>query len=467
LLIKNKKSKALIFANVILGSMGIVFILAIFYIWYKNTSFQIPLNLKLGTLLTAGLLLSIVTLFMRNNWKINIAIAIFSAGVAAYGIEFVLFVCHNAKFSPAEIDPRNKLEVIMDLRDEGVDAWPHIRSLHPTESNELASNKNHIFPLGQLSQKTIVYCNESGQYKIFKSDEHGFNNPEGLYKKNDINIALVGDSFTLGNCVMSGEDIASLLRNEGINSLNLGNGGNGPLIELAVLKEYVEPFKADIVLWVYYEGNDLIELEKERETSMLMRYLEDNYSQSLLDRQDEIDATLIKYVNFHWKKELPRIANQPRIAQEREEREYKLKIIKLWFLRSRLGLTNKTKKTQNPGRVTNYKSQLPLLSKILATANQRSSRWGGTLYFVYLPTIERYMNDKYNGNFYDRDDVLAIIHKLGIPLIDFHEVLSKQPDPLSLVPNVGAHYNADGYKLLSEFIVSQLKKSDWSLWNDR
>ena len=192
-----------------------------------------------------------------------------------------------------------------------------------------------------------------------------------------------------------------------------------------------------------------------------MRYLEDDYSQNLLERQDEIDTALIKYVKSQWIKELHKlqlqnqIVNLPLLLQKQEERENRLKIIKLWYLRNRIGLINKTWK---PKREVTFKTQLPLFSEILATAYQRSTGWGGKFYFVYLPSEERYINNNFSGSFFDRDDVLAIVNKLGIPLIDFHEVLKKHPDPLSLSPFLGAHYNAQGYKLVSEFIVSQLRK---------
>jgi hypothetical protein len=459
---RNNKSKSVIFANIVLGGTTILFIIVIFYICYKSTSLQIPLNLKLIVLLTAGLLFSIVMLFLREKWKINIAITIFSIVIAAYGVEFMLFFRSQSQFSPADIDTRNKLEVIEDLRAEGVDAWPHVIPYLFVESNGLLSDNNRIFPLGGISQKTIVYCNESGQYVNFKSDEHGFNNPEGLYKKGEIKVALLGDSYVHGACVQPEDDIANQLRNMGINSLNLGNGGNGPLIELAVLKEYVEPIQPEIVLWVFYEGNDLFELEKERKSSILMRYLEDNYSNKLLERQGKIDSALTKYVNSQWVKELHKlqlqkhhIENLPLLLQKEAEKEDRLKIIKLWYLRNRIGLINMIRK---PKREVTFKTQLPLFSEILATAYQRSTGWGGKFYFVYLPTEERYVNNNFSGSFFDRDDVLAIVHKLGIPLIDFHEVLSKHPDPLSLTPFLGAHYNAQGYKLVSEFIVSRLKK---------
>jgi hypothetical protein len=458
---KSNKKKSMVFANFVLVGMLAISILAIAYLYYKSNASQLPLNLKLTALFTVGLLLSILTLFIRDRWKINVAAIIFSFVIAAYGVELVLFVLYQTHFPQGKIDTRNKLEVLKDMRDEGFDAWPQVLSWLFVKSNGIQSGDNRIFPLGGISGKMIVYCNESGQYKFFESDEHGFNNPKGLYKSGAVKTVLVGDSFVIGSCVKSGEDISSRLRSVGITSLNLGNGGNGPLIELGLLKEYVEAIEPEIVFWVYFEGNDLSDLKKERTSSMLMNYLEDNYSQNLMERQAELDAALMKYVNAQWIKEvkLPQyrnvIANIPLTEQKFQERENRLKPLKLWYLRNRLGLVNELRK---PKREVTFKAQLQLFLKILATANKRASILGAKFYFVYLPEMERYVNNSYDGTFFDRDEVLAIIHELGIPLIDFHEVLVKHPEPLSLTPFLGAHYNAEGYKLVTELIIDHLKK---------
>ena len=41
-----------------------------------------------------------------------------------------------------------------------------------------------------------MFTNESGYYPVIVTDEHGFNNPKGLYKKN-INTILIGDPTSL------------------------------------------------------------------------------------------------------------------------------------------------------------------------------------------------------------------------------------------------------------------------------
>ena len=64
------------------------------------------------------------------------------------------------------------------------------------------------------------------------------------------------------------------------------------MFELATLEEYLQPLHPKIVLWFYYEGNDLIDLQKERKNKLLMRYLNGNFSQNLIALQSEIDRAI-------------------------------------------------------------------------------------------------------------------------------------------------------------------------------
>jgi hypothetical protein len=79
-------------------------------------------------------------------------------------------------------------------------------------------------------------------------------------------------------------------------TLNLGGGGNGPLLMLATLKEYAEPVKARTVLWFYFEDNDLTDLRKEKNAPLLMRYLTDGFRQGLFGQQAAIDRSLAAYM---------------------------------------------------------------------------------------------------------------------------------------------------------------------------
>ena len=81
----------------------------------------------------------------------------------------------------------------------------------------------------------------------------------------------------------------------------------------------------------------------------------------------------------------------------------------------------------------------------------------GSLYFVYIPSINSVGTNKYNLY---KKAVLGTVNELGIPIIDIQrEVLDLHPDPLSLFPfRYGYHYNAEGYQFIAEVIKDRLKK---------
>ena len=118
-----------------------------------------------------------------------------------------------------------------------------------------------------------------------KSDRYGFNNPDEIWDAKKIEYITIGDSFTYGDCVNRPFDIASNLRSKTKkNVLNLGYPSNGPLTSYATLKEYIQN-NPKYVIWLYYEGNDLQDLDKELNSDILMKYLNPNFSQNLKSTQ--------------------------------------------------------------------------------------------------------------------------------------------------------------------------------------
>ena len=67
-----------------------------------------------------------------------------------------------------------------------------------------------------------------------------------------VDAVLVGDSFTYGSCVSDGDESSSRLRQKGFHTINFGQVGNGPLIQLATIREYVTPLRPKYVFWMYY-----------------------------------------------------------------------------------------------------------------------------------------------------------------------------------------------------------------------
>jgi hypothetical protein len=334
-------------------------------------------------------------------------------------------------------DSRTKMEVLNDLNETGNEGYPSISPSFFTKSNGLGTNNGRIYPLGGISNVTTVYCNESGYWSIYEADEHGFNNPKGLYQRNKIEILLTGDSMTDGACVNSDESITAVIRKLGFNAINIGRGGNGPLIEFAALKEYAEPLKPKIVLWQYYE-NDFSDLANEMSSPLLIKYLdEDDYSQNLIARQNEIERLLKNYFL-----EVLESKNNREIPSEKMMSNKLINIMKLHNLRSSINLTARP----NPA----------VFKNILVKAKKLVSGWGGILYFVYIPSIYLGITNKYNPF---RKAVLNSVTELGIPIIDIQmEVLDLHPDPLSLFPfRMKVHYTAEGYRLIAEAISNRLE----------
>ena len=169
------------------------------------------------------------------------------------------------------------MEVVQDLNSHGEESVPFVPFAYLARTSSKVPEDHSIFPISGISLKQTVLCNESGKWANYFSDRFGFNNPEKMYSLDSIEIAIVGDSFAHGACVDPGVDTAGILRSAGYGVMNYGISGNGPLAELASMKEYAVHLKPKVVLWMYYSENDLSNLVAEYGTE-LKRYLEENFS---------------------------------------------------------------------------------------------------------------------------------------------------------------------------------------------
>ncbi len=297
----------------------------------------------------------------------------------------------------------------------------------------------HLFPLGGVSNKTAVHHNETGRWAIYPSDRHGFNNPDSEWDATKLEWLLIGDSFTEGVAVQPGEDIAGQLRAITHQSaITLGKAGNGPLLEYAGLVEYGKTLAPAKVLWVYWEGNDLIGLNQEKQNLLLMQYMEDEFSQNLISRQKEIDAMLVQAQ-----------------LQAREKMLVKSRWMRLYAIRNALGFDRINYDYDDVDVDFDYSLFANILTKAKAGVESRGSK----LYFVYLPQYKRYKKVVLNDKFRKKSEVIDLVKGLDIPVIDIHqEVFANHPDPLSLFPlRSDGHYTADGYREVTKAIVENIR----------
>ncbi|MFS8070517.1 MAG: hypothetical protein ACMG6S_29485 [Byssovorax sp.] len=397
---------------------------------------------------TAALaLLHASAIFWRSSARQKLLLVTFSVVFSVYLTELALTVIGKPAPTPvagtpgtiATADPRTKLEVVRDLRAAGTNAWPTVHPQMFLASGGLpVSGGATLLPLGGISRVRTVYCLESDAYALFDSDEHGFNNPLGLHRKGEVDVALIGDSFVHGACVQQGEDVTSLLRKASLRALSLGNGGDGPLAELATLIEYAAPLRPRVVLWLYYEGNDLLDLENERRTPALMRYVDGDFSAHLLDHQDALDEAMKSFVES--KRDVIKKEEEPQAGSS------VMRALKLSALRDRF-------------KVNTFPEPSPLFTRTLQRSKETVAGWGGKLYFVYLPEWSRYPGQppKTNWKFRSYGLVLAAVKRLDVPVIDFQESVAALEDPLSQFPQrQPGHYSPAGYARLAEVIRARL-----------
>ena len=86
-------------------------------------------------------------------------------------------------------------------------------------------------------------------------DRNGFRNPQDFRQAD---IVVIGDSFVEGLTVSDAELMTSQLAQlAGKSTANLGQSTYGPLQEQIVFRRYGLPLEPRVVVWMFFEGNDL------------------------------------------------------------------------------------------------------------------------------------------------------------------------------------------------------------------
>jgi lysophospholipase L1-like esterase len=422
--------------------------------------------------------------------RINLAILFTSTTFLIYGLETLLASTPSllkprnikqarlraARESGIGFDKRTKLQVVADLAKTGLSAVPEIAPafvlLKPQRNgsveSELTIEGREFLPLVGIANKPTVFCNETGEYLIYTSDDHGFHNPKGIWSAGPIDIAALGDSFTQGECVRSNQNFVALIRQDYPATLNLGSSGSGPLATLAILKEYLQSMKPKTVLWFYFEGNDLSDLRREKRSPLLMQYVESNFSQRLIVRQDDIDRLFTDYVENAAR---TRLAEQAAERQARREEATEIsavfgkrfdrlvrqsgELVLLDHVRQQLGLIYESHRHERERETSSSEAEIDLFGRILSRAKTHVEGWGGSLCFVYLPTWARYGDPPLQNR--DRERVLALARSLQLPVIDVHQAFQAQEDPLEFFPfRLQGHYNDAGHRWVAKTVLRSI-----------
>ena len=374
---------------------------------------------------------SFVSLFLKKELNIKIFLIVISIILSFYLVELFLT---GKKLLTHQVLDNQKFMTEFKKKD------PKIVPIVFT--SKFRDDKNQkTFPLSGVSKKMTNLGNENGYWAIYKSDRYGFNNPDKLWDEDNIDFVIVGDSFVHGMSVFDKDSFRGNIEKKSRRGvINLGWSGNGPLTELATLREYFPKKNIKHVIWFYYEENDIADLLNERTNKILNKYLDDpNFTQGLRSQQKYLDNILLKH-----------------ISEEIELQKFKLLqvILQAAKLSSTRFFIHK--------KITYKKNIFQIPSefwKIINRAKTFSEKNGSKFYFVYIPDKSRYTHNLQNDFEYRHyGKIIKKVEGMNIPTVDLNKEFSTfSVNPLELYAPESFHLNEKGYALGAEIILNKIK----------
>ncbi|PDT52893.1 MULTISPECIES: SGNH/GDSL hydrolase family protein [Sinorhizobium] len=291
----------------------------------------------------------------------------------------------------------------------------------------------------------VVLCTSKDGIVSYTADRYGFNNPDDVYNRR-LDLMLLGDSFVEGFCLPPGEDLASSVRAGGATTASIGIRGNGPLVELAMLGRFGELLRPRHVMMVFVEGNDWENLERELAVPWLRQALSPDANFGL---QSTAQATMREARSI-----LAERKNAPVTSVDLLTRTSLLRnFVALQQTLARLGLV-----------YPKIAGDTPEFRKILHRAKELAKGWGGTFTLVYVPRMDRFIGPFSSDRPFDplRRRVLDAAAAEGIPVLDLHEAIRAQPDPILLyAPD--AHFSRAGAKFVAKEILRSIAVKETGL----
>jgi hypothetical protein len=304
--------------------------------------------------------------------------------------------------------------------------------------------------------------------EAFPADRHGFENPPGLYDAHErLDVFVLGDSFVHGKRVVP--VMRALL---GTSVYNAGYTGDGPLAELATLVEYGAPKRPRVVVWFFYEGNDLSDILEEKRHPDLARYWTSAFPIGLVSRVEERDARVRRYLG----EQLAPVYDDSSAFSGKRVR-FLVRRFTTWLYglpesSGLFALYQRFFRARFQAAAFDDLTAVADVCRTLATAKTVTEGWGGELAVVYLPEYRRFAYAGYGDR--HRQRVMACIASLRLRYVDLTSRIAAVPDAArvlfngdDLEPWVWKHPNRAGGELIGRVVADFLREQNLTGWPGR
>jgi hypothetical protein len=292
--------------------------------------------------------------------------------------------------------------------------------------------------LGGVPDVDVLLCSRDGEPVSYRADRFGFRNPEDLYAA-PIHALLLGDSFAEGICLPDGVDVASRLRDLIPQTFNTGTRGTGPLFQLALLRRWGPELQPPETLFLFFEGNDWTNLERELSLPYLRAFLDGAVSPGQTRPDPETLGAAAPIISRWWEEYQARNVDPGRA--------WVRNFLALQQTSAVLGL-----------HYPRGFPELPEYERLLVVARSIVAEWGGRLSVVYIPQVDRFIGLFPNAHAFDglRTLVRDATEAADVGFIDLTVPFAATPAPLSLYA-ADSHFSEAGALLSASVIVGSLR----------
>ncbi|WP_428079432.1 hypothetical protein [Candidatus Pelagibacter sp.] len=294
---------------------------------------------------------------------------------------------------------------------------------------------------------------ENGKYNlIFKTDKYGFReNKDERYSYSD--VVLIGDSFTMSNCINKPYDFKSQLEKVNSNNsyLNLGIHGTQPWQQLAIAKKILNNTDFKKLVWIFYEMNDY---ENPRNNNL------DTYNKMISDKEtlnNSINTTINLWSDFLSE---PVIEKDYLVEEKYIQKNSFLTKLKIFFIYKTRGLSTITKYFKTYPELLDKESYNSTVNDMYKFAKNKKVK---ELYIYYVPSYIRLSYKKFNNHPQIiqlnnlKNNVKKIAENNNFNFIDGEDAFKDLKNKLSIFHyELPTHYNEFGYKLMAEDVFKKI-----------